>query len=173
MVSVICSKCGKNMDSVKKLFYHLWHFHAISVSTKNSSFECGQDGCKRTFTLFRSFKHHLMAYHKELWSKESSEKNDVSCVQPSCPYECPTAPSHILPKASDKTEVMKFNPSASAIRMVANLRSNFSFTGVSLNHVMHETESLLTDTIDHLKEKVTSFLQSKDMMLILLKHSHY
>lgn len=129
MNELTCYVCnGIVKGGVDKLAAHLKHTHGILLTSRQGGFLCGQNGCKKTFKLFSSFRRHIIKQHgyrnKAYTHIKQNETNQDDT-------------NHEKEEISvDRNTERNFDVKAAAAKMVADLRSNHSFTGAAITKVL-------------------------------------
>lgn len=174
MEYLICFKCNNNFVGIKNFTSHLRREHGIMVSRSQASgFYCRQRECNKHFLRYDSFirhikKHHVTQNSPSIFNHDIQEREDFR------PLENINVEKNIY-GFDESTSVEKLTTpvqakesldiSSSALRMVANLRASYSFTGAALSKVVNATNFFVSDISDYVKSEILNFLQKKNIEL--------
>lgn len=168
-----CSMCGELVaGGLDGLLRHFTENHGLTINRgmENTGFECGQNGCRRTFVNFYSLRRHIRKRHL------AEEDNGFDGI--------PERVFYLPQDELDDDDVEMFvndvenvneNPVVVdndvdfdfrkfIIGMIARFQCKGSMTGRTLTQVLDECEELLLQTRDFLKAKVKKVLQEKNVL---------
>ena len=173
------------LNGLNGLVYHFKFVHGLTINrgVGVSGFECGQDACKRRFSLFNSLRKHIQKVHlprdridlpvedAEFLQNKSSktivhhmEQDDVEHLNNSIAGNDDDNPDDNNDVPTHEDEFRQFDLKLSVVRMIARLQSKSSVTGAVLTDVLDEYEELLFDTVNFLKYHVRQFFDERDMI---------
>lgn len=174
MENLTCFVCSKNINGgLNGLVDHIKFLHGLSVNRKygNSTFECGQSGCRRRFNLFNSMrqhikKHHLPNYneHEDVDNNDFGDEENYENVAYDDPMQGNINMADVDIIDENAAEEGLFDLRQSVVRMVGRMQAKPSMTGNNLTDMLDECEELVLSLVNHLKGKVTNFFQDRNMI---------
>lgn len=172
-----CFVCKEFIDDgLEGLMYHLKYNHGLTCNRGYGSrgFECGQEGCRRRFTLFSSFRRHIKKEHwkdsnNQVPDEVADDSDDFRNVYPrNIPNkagfndEANQEDDRNIPNKHDE-KYTDFNLRLSVIRMISRLQTKTSATWTLLAEILDEFEEFFFDTVHYLKYQVEKFLENMDL----------
>lgn len=169
-----CFICSQNIaGSLNGLVEHLKYTHGLTLHRgyKPSGFECGQEGCKRRFSLFNSFRQHIRKVHLRI--PEIVNEELLNDIRPNIVAEnvdninnddFDALPNNIDDREHENLneelqEDSKFNLRTNVVRMICRMQAKPSMTGNTLSDIIDECDELLFSVYNHLQIKIKKFFE--------------
>lgn len=150
--------------------------HSLSLtSIIEGGLQCLNQGCNKNFIRFSSLVRHIKnvhivnnrlaaeeTYENMIEIEEEEEREENILENPTELEETNQYADNILIDPADQEQKRRtIDIEASACRMIAILRACPSFTGTSLDRVSEAADDFLWNSLKHLHNEATSFLQTK------------
>lgn len=165
MDHLICFKCSKTLYNLDQLKTHYRRIHAINLKSINKSgFRCSVFDCRKHFVLFSSLIRHLRFNHN-VAENEPVVDNVVQNNMQFIPNNEVVPPEDENPNIEApivnnyNTPERPFDIVALASKMIANLRSNSTFTGANIDRIIDEADEFLSEVLNYVKRKISECCQ--------------
>ena len=142
-MAYVCFRCKRQIPGdAKCLFTHLRALH--NVNSSSTYFQCSENGCGRTFTYIRSYRRHLLQHVNQV--------EPVLCEGPPRPVKFLNAEEVPAQEAVDEWDELEQEGITNRVALfLANLRSKSSQTFSTINFVVQQTSSLISDIVGRLQ----------------------
>ncbi|KAJ8049893.1 hypothetical protein HOLleu_02837 [Holothuria leucospilota] len=161
MLSYTCFKCLQSVEgNIKKLFFHLKHFHGINAGSR-VSIVCSQEGCKLTFATCYGYKKHLLSKHptqKDVQLALNSEQDECvdnsseTFVNQNDETNSNIDPEELEPITSDEIR-------ESAAVFLARLKSS-NISSSLVQKIICDVQEFVHNIVASIENKVTTFLDT-------------
>lgn len=151
----ICFRCKRQIPGdTKCLFTHLRAVHNVNSST--TYFQCSENGCGRTFSYIRSYRRHLLQHRDQV-----EEPLCGASGGPDQSFELLYSTEEPVQDVENEWDDLEQDSITKRVALfLANLRSKPSQTFSTINLVVRQTSSLISDIVGRLQSKTMSVFRT-------------
>lgn len=164
-----CYMCYRNVpNGLSGLMRHFQNTHGLTIHRGMgiNGFECGQDGSRRKFTYFYTFRRHIRWSHRYNDNLEPDRFDDNLEPEliPDEEFYADDAVEEVVDVGNNEVahEDQNFHLHNSIIRVIARVQSKGSVTNTILNNVLNEFEEVTLNLVNSLKTKVLQYSQTRN-----------
>lgn len=161
-MDVTCFKCGKTINTnnaTRGLARHLRACHAITG--QGEKLVCGQNGCRRTFSLMNSFLRHIRRIHLNAnLQLQAEQPNDQELLGEDPPMDEDDQEENMSEEEANYVETFNLDVLKQlALSMIMKLKSSAAVPFSAIASVMHGTKVMFQDTLTALKHNMLHVMQ--------------